>query len=198
MASISELSVMPTEAVDLGEIAPQRKPRFPRKGIYTFKVPQLVPEFTFGTTQAGYRSVEINPTVVGPENSGYEVRYQKLSAKTFKETDKNTKQVRTTSQVARYLAACGVTGTLATDDDLISAVMSTEGSEFRGILDWRAYNKRTGEEVEGMDNFPKFPDGQPQPWIEDPEDMVESTKNPGTMIPRRYPARAFIARYLPR
>lgn len=200
MASISELNnVAPTEPVDLGEIAPARKPRFPRQGIYTFRVPDnLDPAFTFGTTQAGYRSVEIDPTIVGPENAGYQVRFQKLSAKTFKETDKNTGAVRTTSQVARFLAACGVQGTLATDDDLINAVMSTQGKEFRAVLDWRAYNKRTGQEVEGMKNFPTFANGDPQPWIEDPDDLVESTKNPGTMIPKRYSARAFISRYLPK
>lgn len=185
--SIAELGALQhTEPVDLSELAP-KGPAFPRKGRYTLRVPEeLNPDFTFGATKAGYLSASIDPTIVGPTNEGYTVRYVKMSAKTF------TQDEKLTSQMGQYLAACGDKRTLDGDPQTaVNAVLETAGKEFPAILDWRAYNKRTGEAVEGMENFPSDGQGGYLPWITDEQDLDEKGR------PRRIRANIIVKRFLP-
>ena len=172
--SISELgSLREAEPVDMSELAP-KGPAFPRKGRYTLRVPEsLDPAFTFGSTQAGYLSATIDPTIVGPTNSGYTVRFVKLSAKTYNEKV-GENGTRVTSQIANFLASTGDKQTLSGDpEQAVAAVLETAGKEFTAQLDWRAYNKRTGEAVEGMENFPSDGQGGHLPWIVDEGDLDE-------------------------
>jgi hypothetical protein len=177
-------------------------PSFPTKGKYTLQVPtDLTPEFAFGATKAGNLSVTVDPVIVGPTNEGFQIRYQKLSAKTFPETvgrGSANEQQRMTSQIARFLAACGDYRSLTGDPAQAGqAVIEQAGKTFDALVDWRAYNKRTGEAVSGMENFPKNSYGEPTPWIEDAEDLQPDPKT-GEMKPRRYRANLEIVRYLPR
>jgi len=193
--SISDLgNLKPSEPVDMSKLAP-KGPSFPGKGKYTLRVPEnLAPEFTFGATKAGYLSATIDPTIVGPTNVGYTIRFQKLSAKTFPETiNKESGETRTTSQIARFLAACGDFRDLGSDPtEAVDAVLAQAGREFDALCDWRAYNKRTGEAVVGMENFPLNSYGEHVPWIEDADDVDENGK------PRRYRANLEVVRYLPK
>lgn len=190
--SISDLgNLQPSEPVDMSQLAP-KGPSFPRKGKYTLQVNELAPEFTFGSTKAGYLSATIDPTIVGPTNEGYTIRFQKLSAKTFPETiDRESGKTRTTSQIARFLAACGDFRELPSEPaEVAEAVLAQSGRQFDALVDWRAYNKRTGKAVEGMENFPTNSYGEYTPWIEDSEDVDENGK------PRRYRANLEVVRYL--
>jgi hypothetical protein len=185
--SISELgNLQHPEPVDLSELAPKGAP-FPRKGRYTLRVPEVLdPDFTFGETKAGYLSATIDPTITGPSSEGYTVRYVKMSAKTY------TQDERVTSQMAQFLAACGDKRNLSGDPkEAVEAVLQQSGKEFPAILDWRAYNKRTGEATEGMDSFP--PDGQGGylPWVVDEADLDEKGR------PRRIRANIIVKRFLP-
>lgn len=192
--SISDLgNLQPSEPVDMSKLAP-KGPSFPRKGKYTLQVNELAPEFTFGSTKAGYLSATIDPTIVGPTNTGFQIRFQKLSAKTFTETvNRETGETRPTSQIARFLAACGDFRELSGDpQEVADAVLDQSGKQFDALVDWRAYNKRTGEAVEGMENFPVNSYGEPTPWIEDGDDVDEHGK------PKRYRANLEVVRYLPK
>lgn len=190
--SISELgNLKVSEPVDLSELAP-KGPAFPRKGRYTLRVPEdLDPTFTFGSTQAGYLSATIDPTVTGPSNGGYTVRFVRMSAKTYREKVGEDGS-RTTSQIANFLAACGDKRTLTGDpEETVAAILEQSGKEFHAQLDWRAYNKRTGEAVEGMENFPSDGQGGYLPWVLDNEDLDEKGK------PKRIRANIFVRRFYP-
>lgn len=187
--SISELgNLQAAEPVDMSELAP-KGPAFPRKGRYTLRVPELDPAFTFGSTQAGFLSATIDPTIVGPSNEGYQVRFVKLSAKTYREKVGEDGS-RTTSQIANFLASCGDKSTLSGDpEQAVEAVLGTQGKEFTAQLDWRAYNKRTGEATEGMENFPSDGQGGHLPWVLDEEDLDDKGR------PKRIRANIFVRRF---
>jgi hypothetical protein len=92
------------------------------------------------------------------------------------------------------VAALGFSGTLD-DQGMADAILASAGKEFRALLEWNAFNKRTRVEVQDQKNFPIGNNGKPLPWIEDPDDQIESNKNPGTFVPKRYSARIYIKRY---
>ncbi len=187
--SISELgNLQASEPVDLTEQAP-KGPALPSKGRYTLRVPELDPAFTFSSTQAGFLSASLDPTIVGPTNDGYQVRYVKLSAKTYRETVGEDGS-RTTSQIANFLAACGDKRTLSGEpEQAVEAVLEQSGKEFTAQLDWRAYNKRTGEATEGMENFPSDGQGGYLPWIVDEADLDEKGR------PKRIRANIYVRRF---
>jgi len=191
--SVSDLNnLLPSQPVDLGALAPSR-PRFPRAGRYILQVPEgLTFEDTFSQTQAGYLAAEINPTIVGPSSEGYEVRYVKVSAKDYQQKDfRDPSKVTTTSQMAQLASACGITGTFPGEpDQQVNIILQTAGRQFEAVLDWKAYNKRTGVETLGMANFPTDDVGNPLPYIVDEDD-----KDPGGNAVR-YRARIFVKRFI--
>ncbi len=190
MSSISELgALMQAEPVDMSELAP-KGPAFPRKGRYTLRVPEtLDPDFTFGSTQAGYLKATIDPTIVGPSNEGYTVRFVRLSAKVYNEKFGES-GTRKTSQIANFLASTGDKSTLTGDpDQAVALVLGTAGKEFAAQLDWSAYNKRTGVSVEGMENFPSDGQGGHLPWILDEGDLDDKGK------PKRIRANIYVRRF---
>jgi hypothetical protein len=154
------------------------------------RVPEtLDPAFTFGSTQAGYLSATIDPTIVGPSNEGYTVRYVKLSAKTYNEKF-GEDGTRVTSQIANFLASTGDKRTLSGDPtQATAAILEAAGKECTALLDWRAYNKRTGEATEGMEKFPSDGQGGYLPWIVDEEDLDEKGR------PKRIRANIFVKRF---
>lgn len=190
--SISDLgNLQASEPVDMSAVAPKGR-SFPQRGVYTLRVPDLDPDFTFGATAANYLSATIDPEIVDGPHAGYTVRFQKFSAKTFNETDRDTGETRKTSQIGRLIAGCGDYRPLSGEPaEIAAAVLDQSGKTFRALLDWRAYNKRTGEAVEGMDNFPKDASGNPLPWVVDEGDLDDSGK------PRRYRANLQIVKIYP-
>lgn len=172
MADISSLgNIVPAEPVDLTGLVPTGA-AFPKAGRYVLSVPEdLGFEGTFGTTKAGHLSAEINPVIVGPASEGFKVRFVKLSAKTYERKGKST------SQIAEFLASCGIRGTLTGDpQEAVDAVLSTAGRRFEAFLDWRAYNKSTQTATEGMENFPQDGAGNYLPYILDEDNLDENGK----------------------
>ncbi|MCA1841476.1 MAG: hypothetical protein LC723_14340 [Actinobacteria bacterium] len=172
MADISSLgNIVSAEPVDLSGLVPAG-PGFPRAGRYVLQVPEdLGFEGTFSTTKAGHLSAEINPVIVGPTGEGFKVRFVKMSAKTYERKGKST------SQIAEFLAACGVRGTLTGDpSQTVDAVLSTAGRRFEAQLDWRAWNKATQTETEGMENFPQDGAGNYLPYVLDETNLDENGK----------------------
>ena len=172
MADLSHLGGLnPVDTLELDGLYPVAKEstfQLPPKGRYTLRAPDSFPPAAFGRTNAGALSVQVDPTIVGPTNEGFTVRFVKVSAKTF---DRSGVKV---SQVGDYLKACGFKGSLKDEQAIADAIESTAGTTYEAKLDWRAYNKKTGFSVEGMERFPKLPDGTHQSWIEDPTGKDEN------------------------
>lgn len=174
MADLSHLGGLnPIETLDLSNYADNKESTFrlPAKGRYTLQSPDSFPEAAFGRTKAGALSVQIDPTIVGPTNEGFTVRFTKISNKTFERGGQKV------SQVGDYLRACGFKGTLKTESDVVNAIETTAGCVYEAKLDWRAYNKRTGWSIEGMERFPKLADGSHQSWIVDPSEEGKTDEN---------------------
>lgn len=174
MPNLSHLGGLnPIEALDFANYADNKESTFrlAPKGRYTLRAPDTFPSAAFGRTKKGDLSVQIDPTIVGSTNEGTTVRFVKVSAKVFTRDGKNA------SQVGDYLRACGYQGTLSNEQEIADAVESTANTIYEAKLDWRAYNKRTGFSVEGMERFPKLADGSHQSWIIDPAEVGKTDEN---------------------
>jgi hypothetical protein len=168
MADLSHLGGLnPVEALDLANYADNKESTFrlPAKGRYTLRAPESFPQAAFTRTKSGSLQVQIDPTIAAGEHEGFTVRFVKVSAKTF---DRGGVKV---SQVGDYLRACGFKGTLADEQAIADAIDATAGSIYEAKLDWRAYNKRTGWSLEGMERFPRNEDGTYQSWVIDPAEV---------------------------
>ena len=166
MADISSLGeLQPVETLDLSDGVYkdlQEAPPIPKAGVYTVRAPESFPDTAFGRARSGAMSASVDPTIAGPTNEGYKIRFTKVSAKTFKRNG------ATVSQLGDYLRATGFKGKLDSEEAQKAAVAATAGRAFQVEADWRAYNKETGFVKEGMANFPSDGNGGHQPWIEDP------------------------------
>lgn len=155
LADISALgNLQSAEPLDLS-LYPDAKESIdlPKKGTYTVQAPPSFPPEMFGASQAGFLTSRVDPTVLGPTNEGFTVKFTKVSSKTWK--DKNG---LTVSQLGRYLKATGLNETIPADpQDQADAVASTAGAVYKAQLDWRAYCKGCGFQVEGEEKF--FSDG---------------------------------------
>lgn len=201
MADISGLGgLQQVEPLDLENYADVKESTFrlPPKGRYTLRTSESFPQAAFGRTKAGALSVAIDPTIVGPTNEGFTIRFTKVSAKTF---DRNGLKV---SQLGDYLRATGFKGKLSNEQEQADAVESTAGALFEAGLDWRAYNSKTGFSLQGMERFPKLADGTHQSWAPDPNDYeVDETgaiklDSEGKKINKRVRANLVVDKYYPK
>lgn len=162
MADISSLSQNPVEQLDLANYKDVKESTgfvLPEEGVYTLQAPAT---FSFKDTKNGDLSATISPSIVGPTNPGFEVRYIDVSAKVF---DRDGEKV---SWLGDYLRACGFRGRLSTKQEQADAVESTANLQYKAKLVWEAENRRTGFKLKGMKKFPKNEDGTYQSWVEDP------------------------------
>jgi hypothetical protein len=187
IADISALGEMkPVEPLDLENYADNKEfSALPKAGRYTVQAPSEFPQAAFGRTQAGSLSIQVDPTILGPTNEGYTLRFTKVSAKTFKRSGV------TVSQVGDYLRATGFRGKLPTEQDQADAVEQTANSTYQVDVDWRAYNKSTKFSLEGMERFPSDGNGGHLPWCEDPNEKDEQGN------PVRLRANLNVVRFIP-
>lgn len=162
----------------------------PKAGRYTVQAPSSFQSDAFGATQAGFLRATLNPTVVGPTNEGFLIRFTRVSAKPFERGG------QTVSQLGDYLRAVGLKGKLpGTPQEQANAIASTAGLTYQVDLDWEAYNKNNGKVIKGMKSFPVRADGTHQPWIEDTDDLIEDEN--GNKAPRRLRANVVVKRFVP-
>jgi len=191
MADLSALGgLQDVEAMDLNDgiyaDVKENTFRLPAAGKYTLRTTENFPPASFGRTKAGALAVQIDPTIVGPTNENFTVRFVKVSAKQF---ERNGQRV---SQLGDYLRAVGFRGTLKDEQAQADAVESTAGAIFEALIDWRAYNKDTGFSLEGMTRFPKLEDGTYQSWVADPVAKDENGN------PVKVRANLNVQKYLPK
>ena len=190
MADISALGqLQSSEPLDAETYAPVSSGfQLPRAGRYTVRAPESIPDSAFGASKAGFLTAQVDPTIVGPSNEGFQLRYIKVSAKTYDRGNDGKKA----SQMGDYLLACGQTTIPGEPQQLADAVQATAGRTYEVVIDWRAHNQATGLTVKGMKNFPKDKDGNPQPFVEDKQDI-----DPTTGEPRRIWARLEVQKFIP-
>jgi uncharacterized protein DUF669 len=190
MADLSHLGGLNEVAqLDLDNYAENKESTFrlPAEGRYTLRVTDNFTSESFGATQKGDLSITIDPTIVGPTNEGFQLRFSRVSAKTFQRGN------QAVSQVGDFLKAVGVSGVMRTNADIADLVESTAGRTFDAKLVWSAYNRQTGYEVKGMAKFPKLADGTHQSWMLDPTPgAVDENGNPHRLL-----ARLSIDRFIP-
>jgi hypothetical protein len=176
-------NLAPAEPLDLDTYPDVKESKFqlPKKGRYIVRAPEDL-SAAFGSTQAGHLKAQVDPTIVGPTNEGFQIRFANISAKPYPSGK--------ASQFGDYLRACGRRGKLSSTQALIDAVAETAGCIYQVDLDWKAYNKVTGMEVKGMENFPVDSNGEPQSWIEDPGDVGEDGR------PKRLRANLEVRRFI--
>lgn len=187
-ADISQIgNLQPVQPLDM-DTYPEQKSGFqlPKAGRYTVRAPESFPQTAFGATKAGALSAQIDPTIVGPTNEGFTVRFTKISAKTY---ERNGIPV---SQFGDYLRATGVTGTIPGDaQGLAEAVERTAGAVYDVELDWEARHTPTGFQVKGMRNFPSDGNGGHQSWVTHPTEKDDQGN------PLRLRANVVVRRYIP-
>jgi len=187
MADISTLAgLAPVEQLDLENYDVNQKKSFqlPKRGVYTLQAPASFPADAFGVSKNGALTVQIDPTIVGGDHDGFQLRYIKVSAKVFQRNGTNV------SQLGDYLKACGVTGTFTSPQELADAAEITAGQVYQAELDWRAYKDNGKVNVEGMVNFPIGEDGERQSWVPHPTEKNED----GT--PKRVFANLYIRNFI--
>lgn len=169
MADLSHLGGLnPVDQLDLSGTYPSTQKKafqLPPKGVYTLRVTDTFTPESITRTKGGALQFQIDPTIADGPYEGKQLRFTKISAKTF------ARKSGTASQVGDFLKACGFTGVLRSEQEIADAVEATAGSYFEALVDWKGYNKRTGWSIEGMEKFPKNPDGTHQPWITDPAEV---------------------------
>jgi hypothetical protein len=189
LADISALGELrPIEPLDLENYADNKEfTSIPKAGRYIVQAPPEFPSAAFGRTKANHFSAQIDPTIVGPTNEGFKLRFIKVSAKAFKRNGK------TVSQLTDYLRATGLaTGKLADEQALADAIEATANRTYEVDLDWRAYNKDTQYSIEGMERFPSDGNGGHLPFTTDP-----NAKDPETGEPVRLRAQLVVSRFVP-
>lgn len=186
MADISALgNLAPSEALDLDgyQLSTGAPKPFPRKGRYTLRARESFPADAFGKSKADALTVQIDPTIVGPTNEGFQLRFTRVSAKVYERGGVKV------SQLGDYLKACGVTGRLSTPQEQANAAEATANLTFEAYLDWRLYAKGEGRDdegnptgtdliISGMENFPKDEDGNPRPYVGSVIGRVDADGNP--------------------
>lgn len=189
MINISEIgNLNAAEPLDLSMYKDaQAGPALPKAGIYQVKAPDSFPVQAFGATKAGNLSAQVDPTIVGPTNEGYTLRFTKVSAKVF------DRKGTPASQLGDYLRAFGDTGRLSGDpQEAVNRVEMTAGAIYEVEADWEARHSASGYKVTGMRNFPSDGNGGHQPFVTHPSEKGEDGE------PLRLRANLVVRRYLPR
>lgn len=164
---IAGLKLNEPEQVDWNNYNPQSNFQAPPPALGIDGKPvvyygQAPKEFTFDATKedkngenGGLLEALIDPIVIVKSGAadGYQIRFTRASVRKFKKGEKVTEA----SQLGNYLRACGSVAKPQKNSEYVAAVKQTAGKVFPFTLDWSAYNKDTGERVDGYLNFPEDP-----------------------------------------
>ena len=196
---ISALGALePTQPIDLSQ--PVEKPKstgtFPRAGRYTVRVPEqftvdptMSQPGTIGKTKAGVLAARVDPTVVGPANEGYQIRFTNISAKVWQRDGKDT------SQVAQYLQAFGIKDELSGEPEQTAGLIADTANQTADVYaDWVVEHRPSGYKLIGMRNFPVDETGTHRPWVEHPDENLKGED--GQRL--RLRARLEVRRWLPK
>lgn len=160
----------------------------PKAGKFVVRAPESFPTSAFSRTKSGGNlSARVDPTIIGPSDEGYTIRFVNVSAKVYQRDGKDV------SQMGDYLRAFGITEELTGDpQQAANLIASTAGQTYEVIADWEARHGATGFKVAGMKNFPSDGNGGFQPWVQHP------TEKDAEGNPLRLRANLTVKRYIAR
>ena len=167
MADLSRLGGLKPVDVQLdlneGVYADVKRSAFqlPKAGRYTLQSAPVTPE-SFSETAKGALAYALDPTVIGPENAGFKLRFISVYSTPYKRNG------MTVSGIGDYLRATGFRGKLDDLQQTADAIELVAGTPFTADIDWIARDRKTGFEVKGMRNFPVLEDGTHQSWLPHP------------------------------
>ena len=192
MADLSTLgNLNSAEPLDLEMYPDAQEFKLPKAGRYSVRAPESFPSTAFGASQAGFLTAQVDPTIIGPTNEGFTLRFTKVSAKPWK--DKNG---LTISQLGRYLRAAGRKDVVSGDPQAqADAVEQTANSIYQIDADWEARCNPSkggcGFKLEGMTKFPSDGNGGYTHFVpcpngcKDPE-SGEPTTLRGNLVVKRF------------
>lgn len=107
----------------------------------------------------GFRQYLIDPIKVtksGADADGYEIRFSRASIRKFR--NQKTGEPINASMVGNILKGAAVTAKPQRNADYDAAMNLVKGRIVPFTADWSAYDKETGESVDGYTNFPDDPE----------------------------------------
>ena len=125
--------------------------------VFKGTLPTKYADSTFGATDEGYRQYVIDPIVLvgnGNDADGQSVRFVRFSTKKFMRNDQPIEM----NGAIRFLRAASILAKPQTNAEYDAAVRQTAGRTVAFTADWSAYNKDTGEAIDGWINFPDDPE----------------------------------------
>lgn len=172
-ADISALgNLAPAEPLDTSTYTDERPAfRLPPAGKYTLRAPESFPAEAFAATKSDQPMLlaRVDPTIVGGEFDGFQLRFIKVSAKPYDNKNRKTGEVLgRISQAALYLKKFGITNVSENPQEIANAIASTAGKTYEAYLDWEASHWATRFTLKGMKQFPSNGDGTYQSWTTHP------------------------------
>ena len=113
----------------------------------------------------GYRSYLLDPIKLTKSGKadGYEIRFTRVSVKNRERKNKDgSVKVLNSSPAGDLIKAAGILAQPQKTTEYDSAVKMAQGKVVPFTIDWSAYNKDTGEKVDGYKSFPEDPDNPGQ------------------------------------
>jgi hypothetical protein len=164
MADISHLDgVKSTQPLDIPIYKAGAPKPFPLAGRYTVRAPESFTKESFTQAKSsGALVARVDPTIVGGQYDGYQIRGVRVSAKPYVDR----KSGKETSQMAKYVSACGQEGEFPGDAQAqADAVERTANTIYEAVVDWEIDDNASGFKLRGMENFPKDANGNPVRFV---------------------------------
>lgn len=170
MTDVSGLALKEPSQIDWDNYAPSSTfvPPPPALGVdgkpitYFGVLPtQIVPEVAEKGFAEGYRSYLLDPIKLTKSGKadGYEVRFTRVTVKNrTKKLPDGTEKELNSSPAGDLIKAAGILAKPQKTSEYDAAVKMSAGKVVPFTIDWSAYNKDTGEKIDGYRSFPDDPD----------------------------------------
>lgn len=136
----------------------------------------------------GYLQVLIDPIKIvrSVGSDGYKIRFTRASTRPFTKGADKTPIKGNPNKIGNFLRAAGVQAKPQTNSEYRASINAAKTKTFGFTVDWNAYNKDTGEKVDGYMNFPEDPErpGQRKSILKAGDVVTERSKD-GTVTATR-------------
>jgi len=128
--------------------------------IYQAQLPtDMASPARLAVNRNGFREFRCGPLKLaknGPGVDGYEIRFFDVSVEKYK--SRTTGEAIELSSASKLLRGAGIKAKPQKNAEWEQAIKLTAGKLVPVVIDWRAKNRDTGEEIRGYENFPLDPE----------------------------------------